>query len=314
MNNSAASINHTASEHALQDSLAAFTEKNQARINAQKRYVVLDVSQDGDDPKLDIKIGKARREVKRSTQKVEEQQRLHCKLAQQELAARYILAEEQHTAARLGHEEYAAQKTTLTARLTVAEEHLKTVEARLTNEGAKGRRLIVGPLKTHIESKAQHALHVVSKAKKKVKELEAELAQVRTAHQESTARLAFASAQLEQLLKLGETHLRVLTLQNIQGQLADPHVTVDRLALEELLAKWQTGFTELIERPLEAPVKLTFVPKEANLYYWADTGEIAATAIFDCPSTVGSEQWPKRLDPVFFDDPRERLEARRLQA
>ena len=63
-----------------------------------------------------------------------------------------------------------------------------------------------------------------------------------------------------------------------------------------------------------APYTLTFYPKEANIYYWQDTGEIAATAIFDCPSKVGNQQWPKTLSAIAFDDPRERLEARRAGA
>jgi hypothetical protein len=89
-------------------------------------------------------------------------------------------------------------------------------------------------------------------------------------------------------------------------------VTVDRGAVAELVARWANeGFTAWMEPPLAAPYKLTFHPKQANIYYWFDTGAIAATAIFDCPSTIGSEQWPKRLDPIFFDDPRERLERER---
>ena len=63
--------------------------------------------------------------------------------------------------------------------------------------------------------------------------------------------------------------------------------------------------------PWAAPYTLTFYPKEANIYSWQDTGEIAATAIFDCPSKVGNQQWPKTLSAIAFDDPRERLEAGR---
>ena len=296
----------------MQDCLAAFTINSNALTEAQKKFAVLDADP-VDGSKYDQKIGQARREVKQFTKRLEEQQHQWCKLAQEELAARYVLAEEGHRQARLGCEEFQTQQEILATRLEVAQNQLARTEGRLNDEGAKGRRLMVSPLKTHIEHKAQDALHVVTKAKKKVKELTAELAQAKSAHQESTARLAFASAQLEQLLKLGETHLRTLTLQNIQAQLNDPHVVVDRIALEELLTKWQTGFTELVEHYMEAPVKFTFVPKEANIYYWADTGEIAGTAIFDCPSTVGHEQWPKSLSAIAFDDPRERLEARRLQ-
>jgi hypothetical protein len=164
-------------------------------------------------------------------------------------------------------------------------------------------------LKAHVEGQAKEALAAVTKIKRKIRELEADLAEVREARRDAAAGLAFAAAELERLLTAGETYLRELSLEKLDAQLADPHVTVDRGAVAELVARWANeGFTEVVEPPLAAPVKLTFHPRGASIYYWFHTGAIAATAIFDCPSTVGNEQWPKRLDPMFFDDPRERLE------
>ena len=305
--NTAASNNHTAIEQALCDSMASFIDTRNALTKAQTRFAVLDADP-VDGSKYDLKIGKARREVKQLTSKLEEQQSQHRKLAQEELAARYALTEEAHRQARLACEEFATQEIVLTTRLEVAQKQLARVEARLNEQGARGRRLMVSPLKIHVEGRAKDALVVVKKATKKVKELTAELAQAQSAHQESTARLAFAAAQLEQLLKAGESHLRVLSLEKISAQLDDPHTTVDRLQVEELLANWAQGFTEVVEPPLAAPYNVTFYPRGASIYYWFDSGHIAATAIFDCPSKTGHEQWSKLVSSLTFDDVRERLE------
>ena len=307
---------HEAAEQALADAMASFPINNNARIEAQKKFAVLDATQNGDNPKLDLKIGQARRAVKQLTIRLTDQQRQWRKLAQEEIAARYVLAEEEHRQVRLACEEFQTQQEILTTRLEVAQQQLARTEARLNEQGARGRRLMVGPLKTYVESKAKDALAVVRKAGKKVKELETEFAQVKSQREQATARLAFLTARLEETLALGESHLRVLSgsPEKIRAQLDDPHVTVDRLALEELLVKWNAGFTERMQDHLAPARNVTFYVRTVNVYYWADTGAIAATAILGCDDGRSTE-WPRSLKHANFSESgtRRELEASRAQ-
>lgn len=300
---------HQTCEAELSAALASIEKTREALAGARRTAFALE-SQDGKGN--DAAVGRARREITRAEKSLRELGNRHAKLAAEELAARYASAEERQRRERRAAEELGERETSLTARLTLAREQLARAEAQLHDHGVRGRRLVLGPLKAQVEAQAKEALAQVTKAKKKVRELEAELAEVQGARQGAAAELAFAAAELERLLKAGETHLRVLSLEKLDDQLADPHVTVDRGAVEELVARWANeGFTAWMEPYLAAPYSLTFYPKQANIYYWQDTGEIAATAIFDCPSTVGNEQWPKRLSAAAFDDPRERLERER---
>jgi hypothetical protein len=266
-------------------------------------------SQDGKGD--DAAIGRARRQITRSEEALLDLGARHAKLAAEELGARYAAVEERQREVRATGEELGKRETSLVDRLAATTPQLAEAEAWLDDRGATGRRLMAGPLRAHVEAQAKEALAAVTKIKRKVRELEADLAKARAGRRDATAGLAFAAAELAQLLKTSETYLRVLNLEKIHAQLIDPRVTVDRLAVEELLAKWARGFTVVMEPPLAAPYSLTFHPKEANIYYWFDTGELAATAIFDCPSETGSEQWPKTINSTFFDDPRERLERQR---
>ncbi len=300
---------HQTCEAELTAALASIEKTREALAGARRTAFTLE-SQNGRGD--DAAIGRTRREANRAEKTLRELGDRHVKLAAEEAGARYASAEERQRQGRRADEELKERETSLTARLTLAAGQLTEAEARLNDHGATGRRLVAGPLKAHVEGQAKEALAGMTKAKKKVRELEADLAEVREARRDAAAELAFAAAELERLLKAGETHLRVLSLEKLDAQLADPHVTVDRLAVADLVARWANeGFTAWMEPPLAAPYKLTFHPKQANIYYWFDTGAIAATAIFDCPSETGNEQWPKTLSAVAFDDPRERLERER---
>jgi hypothetical protein len=302
-NTNTAGNRHGAIERTLAGSLASFMDTRDALAEAQKRFSALDQA---DAP--DQKVGQARREVKRLSGQLEEQQHQHRKLAEEELAARYAWAEERQRHGQRAGEELRERETSLTVRLSLATGQLTEAEARLHDHGAKGRALSVGPLKWHVEGQAKEALAQVTKAKKKVKELAAELTQVKTQRGELAAELAFVAATLEQLLKESETQLRELSLEKLDAQLADPHVTVDRLAVEELLAKWARGFTEMEEPYLAAPYRVTYYPRGASIYYWFNTGFLAATSIFDCPPKAGSGQWSKVTYLLTFADVRDRLE------
>ena len=82
----------------------------------------------------------------------------------------------------------------------------------------------------------------------------------------------------------------------------------DLRAVGRELGVGKRRFTEVVEPPLAAPYNVTFYPRGASIYYWFDSGHIAATAIFDCPSKTGHEQWSKLVSSLTFDDVRERLE------
>jgi hypothetical protein len=300
---------HQTCEAELTAALASIEKTRETLAGARRTAFALE-SQNGKGD--DAAIGRARRQITRSEEGLLDLGARHAKLAAEEAEARYAAVEERQREMRATDEELGKRETSLAARLTLARGQLAEAEARLDERGATGRRLVPGPLRWHLEGQAKEALAAVTKIKRKVRELEADLAKASAGRRDAAAELAFADAELEGLLTAGETYLRELSLEKIHDQLADPHVTVDRGAVEELLARWANeGFTEVEEPALGASVRVTYYPRGAGIYYWFDTGAIAATAIFDCPNKAGTEQWPKRLDPVFFDDPRERLERER---
>ncbi len=234
---------HETCEAELATTLASITRTRETLAAARRTAFALE-NQDGKGD--DAALGRARRETKRAEKTLRELGDRHAKLAAEELATRYALAEENLTRERRANEELKEQETSLAARLALAAGQLAEAEARLKDQGAKGRRLMVSPLRWHVEGGAKEALAVVTKAKKKVKELTDQLAQAKGAHQESTARLTFLAARLEETLVLGESHLRALSgsPEKIRAALTDPHVTVDRAAVEDLLAGWNAGLTE----------------------------------------------------------------------
>jgi chromosome segregation ATPase len=305
-NTNTAGNRHGAIEETLAGLMASLTDTRNALAEAQRRFAALDATlMDGS--KHDQEVGQARRKVKQLTTKLEEQQRQHRKLAQEELAARYALIEDELRRERRTAEELGERETSLAARLTLARGQLAGAETQLNEEQRRGRRLVPGSLRWHVEAAAKEAGTVVKRGGKKVEQLEPELAGVRAERAASTAHLAHLAARREETLALGETYLRELSLEKIHDQLADPHVTVDRGAVEELLAKWARGFTEVEEAPLAAPYRVTYYPRGAGIYYWFHTGEIVATSIFDCPPKTGTGQWSK-TSLLTFADVRERLE------
>jgi hypothetical protein len=60
---------------------------------------------------------------------------------------------------------------------------------------------------------------------------------------------------------------------------------------------------------------VTFYVREARVYYWFDTGAIAATAILGCDDGRSTE-WPRSLRHANFSDSgtRRQLEAERAGA
>ena len=307
---------HQTCEAELTAALASIEKTREALAEARRTALALE-SQDGKGD--DAALGRARREANRAEKTLRDLGDRHAKLAQEELATRYALSEERQRRERRANEELKEQETSLGTRLALAAGQLAEAEARLKDQGARGRRLMVGPLRWHVEGGAKEALAVVTKAKKKAKELTDQLAQAKGAHQESTARLTFLAARLEETLVLGESHLRALSgsPEKIRAALTDPHVTVDRAAVEDLLAGWKAGLTETLPGSLYGgPARTaTFYVREARIYYWFDTGAIAARAIFDCDDGRGTE-WPRSLRHANFDDAgtRRQLEAERAGA
>jgi chromosome segregation ATPase len=312
-NTNTAGNRHGAIEQTLATLMASLIDTRNALAEAQRRFAALDATL-VDGSKHDQKVGQVRREVKQLTTKLEAQQRQHRKLAEEELAARYALIEEELRQERRAAEELGERETSLAARLTLARGQLAEAEVQLNDEQRRGRRLVPSPLRWHLEAGAKEVGTVVKRGGKKVEQLEPELAGVRGERAASTARLAHLAHRREETLALGETYLRELSLEKIHDQLADPHVTVDRDAVEELLAKWARGFTEVEEPYLKAPYRVTYYPRGASIYYWFHTGAIAATSIFDCPPKTGTGQWSKVTYLLTFADVRDRLEREQQAA
>ncbi len=304
---------HETCEAELGAALASIEKTREALAEARRTAFALE-SQDGQAP--DAAVGRARRQITRAEKALRELGDRHAKLAGEELATRYALAEEELKRERRANEELKEQETSLAARLDLARGQLAVAEARLKDEGAKARRLVLGPLKTYVEGGAKEALAIVTKAKRKVRELTDQLARVSGERAASTARLAFLTARLEETLGLGESHLRALdgSPEKIRAALADPHVTADRAGVEDLLAKWEAGISETIAGSVYGgPTRtVTFYVREVRIFYWFDNGAIAARAIFGCDDGRGTE-WPRSLKHVTFDDAgtRRQLEAER---
>ena len=304
---------HETCEAELGAALASITKTREALAEARRTAFALE-SQDGTGD--DAALGRARRQITRAEKALRELGDRHAKLAGEELATRYALTEEELRRERRANEELRDQETSLTARLDLARRQLAEAEARLKDQGARGRRLMVGPLRWHVEAGAKEARAVVKKAAKRVEELEPELARVRTERAASTARLAFLAARLEETLGLGESYLRALdgSPEKIRAALADPHVTVDRAGIEDLLTGWKAGLTETLPASVYGgPARtVTFYVREARIYYWFDTGALGPHVIFAADDGRGTE-WPRSLKHVTFDDAgtRRQLEAER---
>ncbi len=307
---------HETCEEELTSTLTTNEETREALAEARRTAFALE-SQDGKVP--DAAVGRARREIKYAEKALRELGDRHAKLAGEELATRYALAEEELKRERRANEELKEQETSLAARYALAEGQLAEAEAGLRELGGRGRRLVLGPLKTYLESGAKEALAIVTKAKRKVRELTDQLARVRTERAASTARLAFLAARLEETLGLGESHLRALdgSPEEIRQALADPHVTADRAGIEDLLAKWEAGISEIIAASVYGgPARpVTFYVREVRIFYWFDNGQIAARVIFAADDGRGTE-WPRSLRHANFDDAgtRRLLEAERAGA
>ncbi len=302
---------HQTCEAELTAALASIEKTRETLTDARRTAFALE-SQDGKGD--DAAIGRARRQITRSEETLLDLGARHAKLAAEEAGARYAAVEEWQREVRATGEELGERETSLVDRLAATAPQLAEAEARLNKRGATGRRLVPGPLRWHVEGQAKEALTAVTRIKRKIRELEADLVKARAGRRDATAGLAFAGAELEGLLTAGETHLRELSLEKIHDQLADPTVTVDRIAVEELLAKWARGFTEVVEPPLAAPYRTTYYPRGASIFYWFHTGAIAATSIFDCPPKTGTGQWSKITYALTFADVRDRLEREQQAA
>ena len=304
---------HETCEAELSAALASITKTREALAEARRTAFALE-SQDGQGD--DAAVGRARRQITRAEKALRELGDRHAKLAGEELATRYALTEEELRRERRANEELKDQETSLTARVDLARSQLTEAEARLKDRGARGRRLMVGPLRWHVEAGAKEARAIVKKATKRVEELEPELARVRTERAAATARAAFLAARLEETLGLGESHLRSLdgSPEEIRAALADPHVTADRAGIEDLLTGWKAGLTETLPASVYGgPARtVTFFVREARIYYWFDTGALGPHVIFVADDGRGN-QWSRAISRGLFDDggTRRQLEAER---
>ena len=304
---------HETCEAELTAALASITKTQDLLAEARRTAFALE-NQDGEAD--DAAIGRARRQITRAEKALRELGDRHAKLAGEELATRYALTEEELKRERRANEELKEQETSLTTRLALAAGQLAAAETGLRELGGRGRRLVLGPLKTHVEGGAKEALAIVTKAKRKVKELTDQLTRVRTERAASTARLTFLAARLEETLGLGESHLRALdgSPEQIRAALADPHVTADRAAIDDLLTGWKAGLTETLPASVYGgPARtVTFFVRSARIYYWFDSGALGPHVIFAADDGRGTE-WSRSLKHVTFDDAgtRRQLEAER---
>jgi len=304
---------HQTCEAELGAALASIEKTREALAEARRTAFALE-SQDGKGD--DAALGRARRQITRAEKALRELGDRHAKLAGEELATRYALTEEELRRERRTAEELGERETSLAARVDLARGQLAEAETGLRELGARGRRLMVGPLRWHVEAGAKEALAVVKKAAKKVEELEPELARVSGERAAATARLAFLTARLEETLGLGESYLRALdgSPEEIRAALADPHVTVDRAGIEDLLTEWKAGLTETLPASVYGgPARtVTFFVRDARIYYWFDTGALGPHVIF-AADDGRSNRWSKAISRGFFDDSgtRRQLEAER---
>ena len=135
---------HETCEAELAAALASITRTRETLAAARRTAFALE-NQDGKGD--DAALGKALRDQKRARGTLDALAERHAKLAGEELCARYALSEERQRRERRTAEELKERETSLAARLALAAGQLAEAEARLKDQGAKGRRLMVSPLR-----------------------------------------------------------------------------------------------------------------------------------------------------------------------
>lgn len=265
------------------------------------------------------KVGRFRVEISGNKRKLADLQKLRCRLAEEEIAARYLGLEQQLEEELGAREGMALQESSVTSQLAAIREKIKAFDCapswqllRLTQQV---NRLVAGPLRREVEVKLAAQQQAYQAAVDQAAELESQLDTIKGQLSESSAREATLKAELKQLLGQSETHHRVIrgSPQEIRATLRkDQYITVDRWAAEELLQRLEKSFTETFARDfyLEAPKVLTFVVQDITIVFWADTGEVAGSEIQHAVSSNG-EVWPKSHPGLSFELERERLEPKR---
>ncbi len=264
------------------------------------------------------KVGRFRVEISGNKRKLADLQKLRCRLAEGEIAARYLGLEQQLEEELGAREGMALQESSVTSQLAAIQEKIKAFNCapswqllRLTQQV---NRLVAGPLRREVEVKLAAQQQACQAAVDQAAELESQLDTIKGQLSESSAREATLKAELKQLLGQSETHHRVIrgSPQEIRAVLReDSRIVVDRWGVEKLLQQFEKGFTEVFDRSfhLEAPKVLTFVVQDVSIAFWADTGEIAGSDIQH--ATSGDDVWPKSHPGLSFDLERERLERKR---
>ncbi len=265
------------------------------------------------------KIGKLRMEIRANESKLADLQQLRCRLAQEELAARYLEIQQELEQVRGAREGMLLQESSVTGQLVAIQEKITAFDwapswqlSRLTQQA---KRMVSGPLRRALEIKlaAEQQAHQV--AVDQAAALESQLKTVKGDLSKSGSRETNLKAELEKILALGETHYRMVagSPQEIRVALRDPRLTVHRFAAEDLLQNWQKGFTETLggSGAYGDEIRtLTFKVESAGIFYWNDTGEIAGSVIFK--AMAGNQIWPKSGD-VPLNLMREALEDKRSQ-
>lgn len=263
----------------------------------------------------DSTVGRLRREIKRIEKGVTELQRQHCKLADQELTARYALRQAEVEQVEANQRELREQKISLEHQLAVARDRLAKAEAHAHELAEKARRMKHGTLQRHLEHEAKDAITAANKTRKEIEELNKALAEAEKAIAHSQQRAESLNKELERLLALGETHCRWLdgSPEKIRETLADPHIPVNRAQVEEVLAKWEAGLSTTVKMPGIAARTIDYRVQDGAIFYWADTGDVCGQVIFDARTSPAGLRWPGSIDRTifWFKGTVENLEAQR---
>lgn len=272
----------------------------------------------------DRKIGKLRVEIRANESKLADLLKLQCQLAQEELAGRYVESQQNLEQQQIARAKLSEQEEVLSSQLAAVQEKIAKMDGppewRLTELTRQAARIIAGPLKRELEANLGVAQAALNQARQQMSELEGRLEEIRGEIPKSATREAALKAELQRLLAQGESHFRMLgpgSLAEIRVAASDFRVTINRQGLEELLQRWERGFTELMGGTAYGsdPKRfLTFRVEYGAVFYWADTGELADDVVFE--AKAGSEVWPKQFEAVLFDVNlvRERLELKRAAA
>jgi hypothetical protein len=261
---------------------------------------------------------KLRVEIKANQGKVADLQKMHCQLAQQELALRYLELEQRLEQERGTREGMVLQESSVTSQLAAIQAKITAFDCapswQLSGLVRQVKKIVAGPLRRALETKLAAEQQAHQAAVDQAVMLEGQLKTVKGELSESATQEVALKAELEKLLALGETHHRVIrgSPQEIRAVLReDSRIVVDRWAAEKLICKWEEGFVEVLDQTdfLQPDQVVAFVVTDAVIAYWFDTGEVAGSEIMW--ATAPDHVWSKSHHGLSLKLTAESLELKR---